>query len=315
VLAVWIMTVASAAAAQNSLDQAREFYESAAYEEALQVLQSLNASAEAPTEIAAYKVFCLVALGRSDEATQAVESIVRQDPLFRPSEAQASPRVRTFFDNIRRPLLPELVRVLYANAKAAFDRKDLPEAASGFGRVLGLLDELGSTGDQGLSDLRTLAQSFRDLTQLALTAPAPSAPPVPAAAIPAETADASEAPAPAAEGALAGAPTTAAPAGGTRVYGPSDLGVTKPIAITRPLPSWQPRNPIEAKQSFHGIVEVEVDEQGNVSSVVLRKAVHPAFDPVLIDAMRTWKFRPASKDGVAVKYRYSADINLGPSGR
>jgi protein TonB len=312
-----MMTAASPAAAQDSLDRAREYYESAAYEEALQVLQTLNASPEAPTEIAAYKVFCLVALGRSDEATEAVQSIVRRDPLFRPSEAQASPRVRTFFDNIRRPLLPELVRVLYANGKTAFDRKDMQEAASEFGRVLGLLDELGSTGDQGFSDLRTLAQSFRDLAQLAMTAPAPSAPPVSAAATPAETAAASEASSSAPKDTLADEPTTAGrtTTGGARVYGPSDLGVTKPLAITRPLPSWQPRNAIEAKQSFRGIVEVEVDEQGNVSSVVIRRPVHPAFDPVLIDAMRTWKFRPASKDGVAVKYRYSADINLGPSSR
>ena len=99
------------------------------------------------------------------------------------------------------------------------------------------------------------------------------------------------------------------------MYGPSDLGVTKPIAITRSLPNWQPRNSIEAKQSFRGTAEIEVDEQGTVSSVVLRKSVHPAFDPLLTEAMRGWKFRPAIKDGVAVKYRYWADINVGASSR
>jgi TonB family protein len=319
-LAVWMMTTASVAAAQNSLDRAREFYESAAYEEALQELQSLNESPEAPTEVAAYKVFCLVALGRSDEATRAVEAIVRRDPLFRPSEAQVSPRVSAFFDNIRRPLLPDLVRALYANGKMAFDRKNMPEAASEFGRVLGLLDELGAAGDQGLSDLRTLAESFRDLAQLAVAAPVPAPPASVAAAAPGEKTDAAEAPARTpketgltGERATAGtAPTTPE---GPRVYSPSDIGVTKPVAITRPLPSWQPRNPIEARQSFRGIVEIEVDEQGNVTAVVLREPVHPAFDPLLIEAMRTWKFRPATREGVAVKYRYSADINLGPTGR
>lgn len=320
VLAAWMVTVASLASAQDSLDRARAFYESAAYEEALQVLQSLNASPEAPTEVAAYKVFCLVALGRSDEATQVVESIVRRDPLFRPSEAQASPRVRTFFDNIRRPLLPKHARVLYANAKAAFDRKDLQEAASEFDRVLGLLDELGSSGDhEGLSDLRTLAQSFRDLTRLAMATPAPTAPAASAAAAAPETDGAPRPQQPAPMEGLSGAHTTAASAAttprGPRVYSPSDVGVTKPMAITRPLPSWQPRNAVEAKQSFRGTAEIEVDEQGNVSSVILRKSVHPTFDPVLTEAMRAWKFRPAVKDGVAVKYRYLADINLGAPGR
>jgi tetratricopeptide (TPR) repeat protein len=320
VLAAWMMTVASLASAQDSLDRAREFYESAAYEEALQLLQSLNASPEAPTEVAAYKVFCLVALGRSDEATQVVEAIVGRDPLFRPSEAQASPRVRTFFDSIRRPLLPKHARVLYANAKTAFDRKDMREAASEFNRVLNLLDELGATGDQeGLSDLRTLAQSFRDLAQLAMATPGPTAP---AASVAATAPDRDSVPRtqdPAALEGVAGAHATAAPpaetARGTRVYGPSDAGVTKPIAITRPLPSWQPRNAVEAKQTFSGTAEIEVDERGNVSSVVLRKPVHPAFDPLLTEAMRAWKFRPALKDGVAVKYRYWADIKLGGSSR
>ena len=73
----------------------------------------LEASGIEATEVAAYQVFCLYALGRSDEAKAAIESIVRVDPLYRPSESQVSPRVRAFFEDVRRPLLPEVVRQSY----------------------------------------------------------------------------------------------------------------------------------------------------------------------------------------------------------
>jgi TonB family protein len=304
-----VLAVPAVAAAQDSFARAKEFYDSAAYEEALQVLGKLDASSSS-TEVAAYQVFCLVALGRSAEASQAIQSIVRTDPLFRPSEAQASPRVRAFFEDVRRPLLPDVVRQTYARAKSAFDQKDMKTAGAEFDRVIGLLDELGAEGD-GTSDLKTLAVSFRDLTRLASTpAPAPAAP------APAPTAAAST-PAIGEMGPVVATTTTVATTTptGPRIYGPSDTGLTKPVAITRPLPPWQPRTPVEAKQSFRGVLEVVVDEQGRVAKATLLEPVHPTYDAVLLKAIQDWKFRPAMREGVAVVYRYTADINLGPTKR
>jgi hypothetical protein len=97
VFAIWATVGASAASAQDTLARAKNFYASAAYEEALQVLGHVSTPAS-PTdadEVAAYQVFCLVALGRTDQAKQAIEALVRIDPTYHPAETEASPRVRT----------------------------------------------------------------------------------------------------------------------------------------------------------------------------------------------------------------------------
>ena len=133
--------------AQDSLTRAKAFYASAAYEDALQVLGGLggNISANEATEAAAYQVFCLVALGRADEARHASEAIVRSNPLYRPSADQVSPRIRTFFEDVRRPLLPDVTKASYAKAKDAFDRKDMAAAKADFDRVIALTDELAAS--------------------------------------------------------------------------------------------------------------------------------------------------------------------------
>ena len=97
------------ASAQDAFSKAKGFYESAEYEEALSLLDTMKGKTGS-TEVAAYRVFCLVALGRNTEAKAAVTELVKTDPLFRPTEAQVSPRLRTFFDEVRRPLLPDVAR-------------------------------------------------------------------------------------------------------------------------------------------------------------------------------------------------------------
>ena len=73
----------SSLGAQDTLARAKDFYANAAYEEALNLLQRLGASGSPVegNEVAAYQVFCLVALGRSDEAKQTIETLVKTDTL------------------------------------------------------------------------------------------------------------------------------------------------------------------------------------------------------------------------------------------
>lgn len=302
-LAAWLALVPSTAGAQDTLARAKDFYASAAYEEALQVLKGLGANGASleATEVAAYQVFCLYALGRSDEAKVAIESIVRKDPLYRPSESQVSPRVRTFFDDARRPLLPEIVRQSYAKAKDAFDRKEMPMASTEFDRVIALLDEVSAADDPGVADLRTLAAGFRDLSKASLAPP-----PLPLAPTP-------EFRTPAAESAPP--PTTTAPAPAQpappRAYTSADTDVKRPIPITQLLPPWRPDNPTEERQSYNGVVELVIGEDGKVVSAVLLDSVHPRYDPLLLRAAQEWKFRAATKDGKPVRYRYGLNIHLG----
>src|SRR5262245_54483661 len=265
--------------AQDSLKRAKDLYASASYEEALQLLDTIKESTPS-TEASAYQVFCLVALGRKVEAKAAIEAMVKADPAYRPSEGEVSPRIRSFFDEVRKPLLPSAVRESYAKGKSAYDRKDWATALRDLDRAIKLVDEASVT-DPTLGDIKDLAVGFRDLARAALL-PKPSPTPTPVAAPPPEPV----------------------------VYGPTNTNVVKPVPVAKPLPPWRP-SPIEAKMAFSGELELVIGEQGNVLSVKLIRTVNPRYDQSLIDAAKLWTFQPATKDGVPVRYRYSVAINLG----
>ena len=69
----------STALAQDELTKAKGYYQSADYEAALQLLDSLKGRAS-NTEAAAYRVFCLIALGRKDEARDVFEKASQRYP-------------------------------------------------------------------------------------------------------------------------------------------------------------------------------------------------------------------------------------------
>jgi tetratricopeptide (TPR) repeat protein len=290
----------STAAGQESLARAKEFYASASYEEALTVLEKL--AGEAPltpnTEVASYRVYCLVALGRNDEARSAIEGIVRIDPLYHPKETEASPRVRTLFTNVRRPLLADVVRQFYTKAKDAYDRKEWPTALAEFDRVITLLDEIGTSDDPSTADLRTIAAGFRDLSK-ASAAPPPVAP-TPAPVAP-----------PAQPEPVAAPPVVAAAPPMTPTYGAADTTVSKPVPISRATPEWRPPNSVEAQRAYRGTLELLIGEDGKVISAVITKATHKDYDPILLKAAQKWVFKPALRNGVPVRYRYALDISLG----
>ena len=296
----------TASAQDNTLARAKDFYASASYDEALQVLVALRSktsSTSESTEVAAYQVFCLVALGRNAEAKSTIEEMVRFDPLYHPPEAETAPRVRALYEDVRRPLLPEIVRTSYARAKEAFDRKEMPIAAEGFDKVLKLLDELKAT-DPGMADLRTLATGFRDFSKAA-AAPPPPPPPAP---------DPTPAPAPAPSGTVEATPaviTRNATQDAQVTYGATDVDVKKPVPINQALPAWRPENPVEERQSFSGAIEILVGEDGKVISVTLIKSVHPRYDAVLLQSARKWEFRPATRNGRPVRYYYGLNVHLG----
>src|SRR5712671_267495 len=186
------------ARAADDLTAARELYASAAYEEALAALNRVRAAGAPASDAFAveqYRAFCLLALGRGAEAQSSIEALVVADPLYQPS-SEVSPRVRTAFSEVRRRLLPSIIPQQYAKAKAAFDRKDYVAAAAGFGQVLRVMADpevVQLAGQPPLSDLRTLATGFQELSTKAIpppplpVAPRPVAPTATAATVPAAT--------------------------------------------------------------------------------------------------------------------------------
>lgn len=294
-----LAVAASAVSGQDALAHAKELYASAAYDEALAVLDRLqhNPPSTDEAEVGQYRAFCLLALGRSDEGRRAIEGIVEANPLFLPSEQQTSPRLLAVFKDVRRQLLPRIVRDSYATAKSAFDQKELEAAAAGFDRVLLLLNDPDSTDAEGSGDLRMLATGFKDLARLALTA-------VPAATIVAPSApSAAAAPKPEA------APEVPEP---RRTYGPDDANVTAPVVVSQTLPPWRYSKLAEAHREYQGVVALVIDENGDVQSVVLLEGVQPEYNAVLVKAARLWKFKPAMKGGLPVQYRKVVRIYLSP---
>jgi TonB family protein len=306
--------------ADDGLARAKELYLSADYEQALSILNGLpaNASAGSPTEVSEYRVFCLLALQRTADAQKSIEEIVRANPFYQPSEELVSPRIRSVFHEVRQGLLPSIVQQTYTDAKNAFDHKD-PAAGALFDRVLKLLDDPDVKELPSFSDLRTISAGFRDLTKAmdaAKPAPlAPAKPPTPAA--PAAVAAAAGAPAQAASPASV-SPASVSPAAPPRpaVVPRSDApaaNVVPPVAVFQPMPQWGPRaGSAESHQLYTGTLEITIDEQGRVIAATIPKSIQPQYDLDLIKSAKTWRFQPATVDGMPSRYIKVMEIQLKP---
>ena len=284
-VAVMVLAATAGAARVDELATARDLYASAAYEEALAALNRARAAGVAPADtftVEQYRAFCLLALGRGSEAQSAIENVVLADPSYSPS-ADVSPRVRSAFSEVRRRVLPSIVPQQYAKAKAAFDRKDYATAAAGFTQVLNLLadpDAAQAAAQPPLSDLRTLATGFQELSAKTAAPPAPPPAPEPAAA-----------------------PAVLAP---PRVYTAADAVVTLPTAIRQELPGF----PTRLGGAATGALEIVINEQGFVESATMRESVNSAYDRQVLDATRSWRYKPATIDGAPVKFRKMIQISV-----
>jgi TonB family protein len=297
-LIVWLILLPSSTRAQETLAHAKDLYLSAAYDEALAVLEQLKSQPVSFTEIQQYRIFCLLALQRSDEARKAIEDIVTADPFYRPSETQTSPRILSIFQETRKAMLPGLVQRTYADAKALFEKKD-PLALPQFELVLKLLDDPDLKNASQLADMRTVVSGFRDLSKAMASVPSPAPKPVEApAARPAEAATAQTA-------TVVEAPPTAAP--------DVALGFTPPVVIAQPLPRWEPPNTVDRRSAFKGLIEVTIDENGNVTTATIQQSVHPLYDQKLLAMARTWKYKPALRNGVPTRSVKVVAIQLQPS--
>jgi hypothetical protein len=290
-----IMLVGTSATAQESLSSARELYAAAAYEDALALLNRLRPTA--PVEgraIEQYRAFCLLALGRGDEAERSIEAIIAAEPSFEPSADEVSPRVRTAFADVRRRMLPVIMQQKYTTAKAAYDRKEWKSAAGGFREILDVLGDPGVkaiASQPGLVDLRTLASGFHDLSVTALTPPPP-----PPAAEP--------------KAAAAPPPAVAAPPPAPKIFSAQDYEVIPPRIVRQVLPPF----PAKVLTPGKGSLELLINEEGEVESAVMTASVHPNYDPLAVSAAKTWKYQPALRQGMPVKYRKQLNISLQKEG-
>lgn len=299
-LAAAVIATTTRAVAADTLAIARELYAAAAYEDALTLLNRLHASDHPRDDdrtIDQYRALCLFALGQTAEAEKAFEDLVAAAPSHGLTDVDVSPRVRSFFVTVRQRVLPGVIAEKYAEARAAFDRKDFVSAAEVFNVVIELLDDsdiAAAAKQPPLSMLRVGAVEFRDLSE-AFARP-PTAPPVPAVA-PAPV----QPPAP-----LPAAPASPEP-NGPLIYGVDDANVVAPITVRQSLPVV---NGVFAVRQ--GIVEVIINESGEVESATMRMSVNPVYDRLVLATAKSWRYKPATLNGVPVKFRKIIQFDLKP---
>ena len=289
--AAFLTAVAVQAQESGDLAAARDLYASAAYDDALTVLNRLRSTdhpAGQSRAIEQYRAFCLLALGRASDAEQAIEAVVQAEPSYLPSDSDASPRIRSAFTTVRRRMLPTIIQQQYAGAKAAFDRKDFAAAAGGFHQVLSALadpDVAAEAQRPPLVDLKMLAIGFEELAAKAAAPPPP--PPVPAVTAPP----------------VAPAPSIPMP---PRIYNAGEANVMPPVAINQVLPAF----PGQVLIPRNGKIEVVIDETGAVESATMTSSVTSTYDNLALTAARSWRFRPATVDGTPVKFRKVVQITI-----
>ena len=268
----------------DPLQQIKSLYASAAYEDALSVIARAQ-QAGRRVEYEQYRVFCLVALGRTAEAEKAIAAVVQNDPAFVPDAREVSPRIREMFTRTRRAMVPEIAHRVYLEAREALDRNDKPAAIARFETVVRLVDSARDESAGGkapededdeplLFELRLLASGFLDLSR-AVEARA-------------------EAKAPA-------RPPSTAPS----------MDVTAPTPIKQDLPAWTP--PEQAmRREFRGGVRVFISQEGRVTGAELSPSIHPAYDRLLLAAAKTWQYQPALRNGSPVASEKLIEVVLKP---
>jgi TonB family protein len=289
VLAVAAMASSALRAEGPELGNAKELYAQASYEDALAQLNRIT-DADVANQVDQYRALCLLALGREREARASLERIVVRAPLYVVKADDASPKLVTMFQQVRELTLPAAAKDLYAKARADFDAKRFAEARPLFEEMMAVLKEAGSDSNPSIVDLKQLGEGFLKLTYAELTPAQPVQP----------------APAP-----VAPAPVRTAPVA-PKFFTSGDTDVVPPVELTREMPVWNPTASFD-RATFNGTLQIDIDERGTVERASLLEPVTPAYDARLLAAAKNWKFQPATKDGMPVKYRKTIAIALRPS--
>jgi Gram-negative bacterial TonB protein C-terminal len=281
-VAAALVVMAAARVEAASLSEARDLYAAAAYGDALRMLDGLLQGGQAREDrqaIDLYRVLCLVALGRQADADLAIEQMIQRDPFYRVTTDDVPPRLRASFADTRKRLLPVVVQQDYTAAKSAFDRKDFARAGETFGHVLKLLAEpeiAPQASRPPLSDLKTLAEGFRDLSVKSGAPPASRELPV---------------------------------AG--RIYTAEDRRVVPPAIVKQRVPPFRGK----FTSPGEGVLEIIIGSTGEVESARMVVPLQAQYDAQVVNAAKGWQYKPATFNGVPVMFRKQVKISLVAGGQ
>jgi TonB family protein len=326
---------AAAVSAQDSLTAARDLYASASYDEALVMLTELRGTSAPATiveQVDQYRAFCLFALGRNAEARKVAEGLISTNPLLQLDRADASPRITAMFTDVRRTLLPTLVRERYKVARTNLESNDLANAMSEFVTVKAMLEEADrlNASDQTMSDMALLVDGFLDLTRNRQALRPESSGSSGQALRPGSSGSSGQALRPGSSGSsgqasvAAALPETAPPVAARAdlpeaqarpenppTYDITASDVSAPVVVVQNLPAIPPALlPFLQVGRITIMMDVVIDERGEVERVVLRNSRYPIYDQAVLRAARDWRYQPALKDGMPVKFLKTIAITL-----
>ncbi len=356
-LSLVLTAVPHAAQAQDALADAKTLYINASYTEALAVLDQGAVAAGSDlgrtADLQHYRALCLIALGRTAEAEQAIALSVNADPFSVPDTSELAPRVASVFTAARGRLLPDVARKVMAEGRQLMQKADAAGALRRFEAVTKLLSEPALSARADLSDLILAANALAELTRTQIAAAAarpavsPEAGAAPAAVAAAPTTSATAgaanaganangrgqtpasgaargaAPAvlrpPARGAAQAGAPAASTAAGRQPTpagasTAPTVEGFEPAVPISQVLPRWQPENSTVARLTYEGSVRLTIDVTGRVTGAVMERATYPQYDRLVLAAAREWTYKPATLRGQAVASERVVEIQLRPRG-
>ena len=290
----------AASAGAADIDLAKSRYEEAAYEDALKILDGVEASsASQRVQLEQYRALCHIALGHTEEAERAVIALVEADPTYLPPTSIASPKVLAIVAETRSRHIPVVARKLLDSGRAAFAEKNMALASAQFSLLLKLLDEPAMADRPERADFRTLAQGFVALASAPAPAPAAAAPPIPS---------------------LAAAPTlpTAPPfrsapgADDTAAGSAAPRSFTPAVPLDETLPRWSPPNQTIARNEYAGSLKLQIGADGRVKNATMVKPSHPLYDAALLGVAKSWRYKPATQDGANTESERIIAIRLRP---
>lgn len=320
---------ARSVSAQESLAAAKDLYAAASYEEALKMLRGLELTEAAEKrEGEQYQVFCLIALDRMPEAEEVVAQILQSDPLYSPNKDEASPRVVQMFDAVRAKAAPGLAKDLFADGKAAMEKKEREVALQKFELLLKVIERSGGTENTLLDELKLLATGYVGLARAMAPAKPAAVPTLPPSTT---AANGNSAPpngngTPSANGSVANGngshtngtgnpsngtgtgstPANGSPAGGTTVL---PAGFVPAVPLTERFPPYDPKFLGRANQ-YKGSIRLRISADGRVENAEIVQSIHQFYDARLLDAALTWRYRPATLKGVPLASERTVVVQL-----
>jgi len=271
----------------SPLAHVRDLYSNADYEN---VLSAVAADASASPQIGQYKVFSLIALGRSVDAEQAAEAVLAAHLDFHP-DSDASPRLVEVFATARRKVAPDRLKSMYVTARGLLDSKNRDGAIKAFTEITAVAGDPDLKEDKTTAELGLLANGFLELSR---ALPVPGRPTADAASAKTET------PAPSAD-----------PASASGARRPALPAVSPPQPIREDLPRWAPPTTL-ARAEYKGRILVHVGVDGKVERAEILDSVHPLYDELLLTASKGWSYKPGISNGAPVPADHIVEVVLKP---